>query len=130
MRMNHLDLHVPDVAVTSGFLVQHFDLTLREMRGANGLAILNDEAGLEIVISKPVEQLGGSDQLKLGANTYHIGFMLPEKDAVDRLYDKLRRAGAELWSEPGAMRGGWLFYCLAPGRILIEVGWRPQHKEG
>jgi catechol 2,3-dioxygenase-like lactoylglutathione lyase family enzyme len=126
MRMNHLDLHVPDVAATSDFLVQQFGLILHEMRGVNGLAILNDKAGLEIVISKPIEKFGGSDQLKLGANTYHIGFMLPEKDAVNRLYDTLKQSGAELWSEPQAIRGDWLFYCLAPGRILIEVGWRPE----
>lgn len=129
MRMNHLDLHVPDVAATSDFLVQHFGLTMREMRGVNGLAILDDEAGLEIVISKPIEKFGGADQMKFGVSTYHIGFMLSEKDAVNRLYDTLKQAGAELWSEPQAMRGGWLFYCFAPGRILIEVGWRPEPKE-
>lgn len=130
MRMNHLDIHVPDVAATSAFLVQHFGLKLREMRGANGLAILGDEHGLEIIISKPIEKFGGADQQTLGVNTFHIGFILPEKADVDRVYEGLKKTQARLWNEPQFMRGAWLFYCVAPGEILIEVGWRPAEESG
>ncbi|WP_117193609.1 VOC family protein [Rhizobium terrae] len=125
MRMNHLDLHVPDVAATSAFLVRHFGLALYEMRGANGLAILADDAGLEIVISRPVEKFGGGEQQALGLVTYHIGFIQAERADVDRLYRELQGSEAELVGEPREMRGGYLFYCLAPGRVMIEVGWRP-----
>jgi catechol 2,3-dioxygenase-like lactoylglutathione lyase family enzyme len=124
MRMNHLDLHVPDVAATSDFFVQYFGLKLCEMRGVNGLAILNDDAGLELVISRPVEKLGSADQVKLGARSYHIGFILPARHDVDQLHERLRQSNVEL-GEPQAMRGGWLFYCTAPGGVLVEVGWRP-----
>lgn len=122
--MNHIDIHVPDVAATSAFLVRHFGLTLREMRGANGLAILNDDSGLEIVVSHPVEKFGGAEQQALGVVTYHLGFIQPEKAEVDRLYRELKDGDAELVGEPREMRGGYLFYCLAPGRVMIEVGWR------
>ncbi|WP_105415041.1 VOC family protein [Neorhizobium sp. T25_27] len=125
MRMNHIDIHVPDVAATTAFLVRHFGLTLREMRGANGLAILNDDAGLEIVVSHPVEKFGGAEQRSLGVVTYHLGFIQPERAEVDRLYGELQASDAELVGEPREMRGGYLFYCLAPGRVMIEVGWRP-----
>ncbi len=124
MRMNHIDIHVPDVTVTSAFLVRHFGLTLREMRGANGLAILNDDSGLEIVVSRPVEKFGGAEQQALGVVTYHLGFIQPERAEVDRLYRELKDGDAELVGEPREMRGGYLFYCLAPGRVMIEVGWR------
>ncbi|KAB1087497.1 VOC family protein [Neorhizobium galegae] len=124
MRMNHIDIHVPDVAVTTAFLVQHFSLTLRETRGGNGLAILTDDAGLEIVVSRPVEKFGGAEQQALGVVTYHLGFIQRERAEVDRLYRELKEGDAELVGEPREMRGGYLFYCLAPGRVLVEVGWR------
>lgn len=124
MRMNHIDIHVPDIAATSAFLIRHFGLTLQDMRGVNGLAILNDDAGLEIVISRPIEKFGGVDQQELGRVTYHLGFIQAGRDDVDRLYCDLKESDAELIGEPREMRGGYLFYCLAPGRVLIEVGWR------
>jgi catechol 2,3-dioxygenase-like lactoylglutathione lyase family enzyme len=125
MRLNHLDLHVPDVAATRDFFRDHLGFTEIETRGTNGLAILHDDAGLELVISRPIEKLGGGDTPTAGVNTYHIGFMQPSRAQVDDLFERLRAAGAEIWTEPQAMRGGWLFYCFAPGRILIEIGWRP-----
>lgn len=94
------------------------------MRGANGLAILNDDSGLEIVVSRPVEKFGGAEQQALGVVTYHLGFIQPERAEVDRLYRELKDGDAELVGEPREMRGGYLFYCLAPGRVMIEVGWR------
>lgn len=124
MRLNHLDLHVPDVAATRDVLVSVFGLTEVETRGKNSLAILRDDAGLELVISRPVERFGGADTIAVGRNTYHIGFMLPSREAVDVLYERAKSAGCEIRQPPAAMRGGWSFYCFAPGRILIEVGWR------
>lgn len=126
MRLNHLDLHVPDVAATRDVLVAAFGLTEVETRGANGLAILRDDAGLELVISQPIEKLGGADSVSVGRNTYHIGFMLPSREAVDAQFERARSAGCEIRQPPSAVRGGWLFYCFAPGQILIEVGWRPE----
>jgi catechol 2,3-dioxygenase-like lactoylglutathione lyase family enzyme len=125
MRLNHLDLHVPDVAATRDFFRDHLGFSEIETRGANGLAILQDDASLELVISRPFEKFGGGDNLTAGVNTYHIGFMQPSRAMVDALFERLRAAGAEMGGEPQALRGGWLFYCFAPGRILIEVGWRP-----
>ena len=124
MRLNHIDIHVPDVAATAAFLVRYFGLKLREMRGASGLAILDDDAGLEIAVSHPIEKFGGGDQQALGLVTYHLGFIQSERHNVDRLYSALKESDAELVGEPREMRGGYLFYCMAPGRVLVEVGWR------
>lgn len=125
MRLNHLDLHVPDVTATRDFFVKHFGFEPVETRGAAGLAILRDRGGLELVLSHPIAKFGGADTPSIGANTYHIGFIQETKAQVDELYLALREDGAEIWHEPREMRSGWLFYCFAPGRILIEVGWRP-----
>lgn len=121
MRLDHLDLHVPDVADTRDFFVKYFGLTPVATRGANGLAILQDDAGLELVISKPIEKFGGADTPTAGSNSYHIGFTLGSREAVDRLFAELTSGGFEIWSKPKEMRGMWLFYCFAPGRILVEV---------
>ncbi len=124
MRMNHLDLHVPDVAATRDFFVTYFGLRLMKSIGDGAIAILHDDAGLELVLSRPIAKLGGTDQVALAAVTYHIGFMLPAKDDVDRLYERLRQGNAEELRAPRSLRGAWLFYCFAPGGILVEVGCR------
>ena len=125
MRLNHLDLHVPDIAATADFLIRHFGLTLIDMRGSNGLAILSDGVGLELVLSHPVPKFGGTDQVSRHAVSYHIGFIVDDRDEVDRVHAALRDDGAELLGEPRDMRGGWAFYCIAPGNILVEISARP-----
>ncbi|MHC2457202.1 catechol 2,3-dioxygenase-like lactoylglutathione lyase family enzyme [Rhizobium leguminosarum] len=124
MRLNHLDFHVPDIAATADFLIRHFGLRLKDMRGQNGLAILEDDAGLEIVLSHAIAKFGTADQVEIGRQTYHIGFILPERADVDAVHAGLAAAGAALSGPPVAMRSGWLFYCTAPGNILVEIGWR------
>jgi catechol 2,3-dioxygenase-like lactoylglutathione lyase family enzyme len=126
MYLNHLDLHVPDVAATRDFFVDHLSFLLVETKGANGLAILHDSQGLEVVISRPIAKLGSADTPTVGFNTYHIGFILPTREQVDGLYARLEAAGVCLGHPPSDVRGGWLFYCHAPGRILIEIAWRPK----
>ncbi|MBX4951366.1 catechol 2,3-dioxygenase-like lactoylglutathione lyase family enzyme [Rhizobium binae] len=125
MRLNHLDFHVPDIAETADFFIRHFGLKLKDLRGNNGLAILEDDSGLEIVLSHAIAKFGTADQVEIGRQTYHIGFILPEKADVEAVHAGLIVAGAMLSGPPAVMRGGWLFYCTAPGNILVEVGWRP-----
>jgi catechol 2,3-dioxygenase-like lactoylglutathione lyase family enzyme len=124
MHMNHIDLHVADVIETADFLVRYFGLKLQEIRGNNFLAILHDDNGLEIVVSRPIEKLGGIEQQTLGAVTYHIGFIRKQRSDVDEIFEALSGSNAEIVGQPREMRGGYYFYLLAPGRILIEVGCR------
>ena len=114
MRMNHIDIHVPDVAATTAFLVRHFGLTLREARGGNGLAILNDDAGLEIVVSHPVEKFSGAEQQALGVVTYHLGFIQPERTEVDRLIGNSRRA-----------MPSWLGSHARCAVVISSIAWHP-----
>lgn len=127
MKLNHLDLHVPDIAATADFLIEHFGLRLVEMRGAHGLAILTDDAGLELIISHAIEKFGAADQSVSKTVSYHVGFIVADRAEVDATYLGLKTCGAELWGEPREIRGGWAFYCLIPGHILVEVGARKLH---
>ena len=125
MRLNHLDFYVPDIAATADFFLHYFDLELREMNERIGRAILYDDHGTEIVLSRPLPKFGGADQVGLQWQTYHLGFILAERSDVDRLHGRLAEDGATVSGPPAAIRGGWLFYCTAPGNVLVEVGWRP-----
>jgi catechol 2,3-dioxygenase-like lactoylglutathione lyase family enzyme len=121
MILNHLDLYVPDVTATREFFVQHFGFRHQSTRGAGRLAILYDDAGLELVISEPISKLGGAEQVALDVTTYHIGFRLPSTKDVDDVFLGLRSDQSQLIDPPKKMRGRYLFYCLAPGNILVEV---------
>jgi hypothetical protein len=125
MRLNHFDLHTPDVAATAAAL-GHFGLTVAETRGKDGLIIMTDGHGLELVVSRPVPSLGGCDQVSMGKTSYHIGFIVDDRTAVDRVRMQLVSAGLAP-GEPRLMRGGWQFYCTIPGNILVEVGARALH---
>jgi catechol 2,3-dioxygenase-like lactoylglutathione lyase family enzyme len=119
--LNHLDLYVPDVAATRDFFVRHFGFRHQDTRGADRLAVLHDDAGLELVISKPISQLGGAEQVALGLTTYHIGFRLPSVQKVDEVFGCLQAGSEREMDPPKKIRGRYLFYCLAPGNILVEV---------
>lgn len=122
MRLNHLDVHVPDVVRTAALFVSVFGL--RERFSRPGFVILNDDDGFELVISEPVLGFGTSDQVALGASTYHMGFIVESAKEVDDIFLKLQSADVQLKRPPQAIRGGWLFYCTVPGNIQIEVGCR------
>ena len=107
MRLNHLDFHVPDITATADFFIRHFGLMLKDMRGQNGLAILTDDAGLEIVLSHAIAKFGTSDQVELQRQTYHIGFILADRAHVDAVHAGLVASGADLSGPPATMRGVW-----------------------
>lgn len=121
MILNHLDLHVPDVTATREFFVQHFGFRHHATLGADRLAVLYDDAGLELVISEPISKLGGAEQVALDVMTYHIGFRLPSTKDVDDVFLGLQARNGQQVDPPKKMRGRYLFYCLAPGNILVEV---------
>jgi catechol 2,3-dioxygenase-like lactoylglutathione lyase family enzyme len=123
MRLNHLDLHVTDVAATAEFLTRYLGLTLIDTRANGGLAILSDGHGLELVLSQAIEKFGSTDQSATGLVSYHIGFIVPDRTEVDAIYAAMREGNVPL-HEPREMRGGWLFYCHAPGHVLVEIGAR------
>lgn len=122
MQLNHLDLPVPDVAATAAFFERHCGFRLRESRGNNGMAILVGEGGFVLVLTRLRAE--GADVFP---DTFHIGFLLDSEDAVRKVHAGLAETAAATELSPmNHMRGAFLFFCRAPGDILIEVSHRPK----
>ncbi|WP_112816022.1 VOC family protein [Ensifer sp.] len=124
MRLNHLDLHSPVVAETATFFIDHLGFALVERRGKDAFYRLTDGAGMVLVISPPIARQGGGDQVTLGAQTYHVGFLLPERLQVEEAYRRILPTGMRM-SEPEERHGAYVFYVVIPGNILVEIGHRP-----
>jgi len=124
MRLNHIDLYSADVAATAAFFLDHLDLLLVEKRGNDQFYHLTDGSGMVFVVSPPIEKLGGADQVTLGSQTYHIGFILQSSAEVDGIFGKLAIAGFSA-AAPRSMHGAYAFYVTIPGNILVEFAHRP-----
>ncbi|MDB5458242.1 MAG: hypothetical protein JWP92_3827 [Caulobacter sp.] len=120
MRLNHIDLPVRDITQTRAFFETHLDFVHVQTLGQNGLAILKDETGLVLVLSRWPK---AADAAYPGG--FHIGFLLESEAAVRARYARLLAAGVDLPGSPEHQRGGFQFYFEAPGPVLVEIGWRP-----
>ncbi len=119
MHLNHLDLCVPDVRETSLFFETFFGFRCQAMRGRDALAILRDDAGFTLVLSR----LRPEDPPAYPAQ-FHIGFLLESEAAVHAAYDRMTAASAEIAGPLREIRGGPTFYTRAPGGVLVEVSHR------
>ena len=116
MQLNHLDLSVPDVAATAAFFVAGFGFHVLEERGNHGMAILRGEDGFILVLTRCAEPQYPT--------SFHIGFLLPSEAAVIQAHLRLLAAGVDVPAPPARMRGALLFYCRAPGGVLVEIAHR------
>ena len=120
MRLNHLDLAVPDIAEARRFFETHLGFVHMQTLGQDGLAILKDAGGLVLVLSR---------RRRTGAQTYpdgfHIGFHFDTEAEVRDLHARLAAAGVDVPQAPSVQRGALGFYLHAPGEILVEVAHRP-----
>jgi catechol 2,3-dioxygenase-like lactoylglutathione lyase family enzyme len=51
MKINHLNLSVPDVAQTARFFAEFFGLRITEQKGRHTLAVLYDDDGFSLILS-------------------------------------------------------------------------------
>lgn len=124
MRLNHIDLYSPTPKDTAMFFIDGLGLSLVETRGKETFYRLSDDAGLVLVVSPPARAFGGDDQVSLNAQTYHIGFLLPGRDRVDILQERVKTLGYAI-SEPREQHGAYTSYVTIPGNIMVEIGHRP-----
>ena len=115
MRLNHLDLIVPNVAQSRAFFEAYFGLRCVVSQGSDELAVLTDEAGFALTLSSPdtatpVEYPAG----------FHIGFMQASREQVYEIHERLKSDGFVVES-PREFHGAWTFFFRAPGGFLIEV---------
>jgi catechol-2,3-dioxygenase len=119
MQLNHLDLSVPDVALTAAFFQTALGFTHVETKGNGGMAILEDGRGFVLVLTRAQKSEQSTYQ-----RTFHIGFLLESEQNVTDAYQRVISVGTDPVNPPREVRGALMFYCYAPGGILIEVSHR------
>jgi lactoylglutathione lyase len=119
MQLNHIDLAVPDVALTAAFFKTVFDFVEIETKGNAGMAVLTG-GGFELVLTRM-----NATPLPPYPKTFHIGFLVSSEEHVRDAYRRVIEAVVEPCDPPRSIRGNLMFYCHAPGAILIEVSHRP-----
>jgi lactoylglutathione lyase len=116
MRVNHLNLTVPDVRQTREFFETFFGLKCVADLGRNALAVMIDESGFILTLNNFEK---ASEVEYPGA--FHIGFMQDSRERVDEIYQQLKAGGYEA-EPPKEFHGAWTFYFRAPGNFVVEVG--------
>jgi catechol 2,3-dioxygenase-like lactoylglutathione lyase family enzyme len=115
MQINHLHIHVADVARAAGFYERAFGLKRHVTHG--DVLFLRDEAGMDLALAP-----GTTGELP---DWFHFGFRLEGPQAVRDLYARLAADGvsiaAPLSEEPDFV---W-FRCRDPDGHAIEVYWEP-----
>jgi lactoylglutathione lyase len=122
MRLNHVNLTVPDVGETRKFFETHFGFRCVFAPGKEALAVLVDESGLVLTLNN----FDKAERVEY-PGAFHIGFMQENREAVDEIYKRLTAAGFDA-AAPREFHGAWTFYLRAPGGFLVEVGY--QHRKG
>jgi lactoylglutathione lyase len=120
MRLNHVNLTVPDVQETREFFETYFGLRCVTVKGRDALAVLVDESGFVLTLNN-FENV--AEVAYPGA--FHIGFMQESRERVDEIHEHLKSGGFDV-KPPREFHGAWTFYLRAPGDFLVEVG--HQHK--
>jgi catechol 2,3-dioxygenase-like lactoylglutathione lyase family enzyme len=121
MKLNHVNIAVPDVAATRAFFENFFGLKCTETKGENVLSVLVDGEGFVLILSNFEKQV--TPQYP---RDFHLGFLLRESvDQVNELYQRLRASGIEA-APPKKFHGSWGFYVVAPGGITVEVSSYPE----
>ena len=116
MRLNHLNLTVPDVTKARAFFEGYFGLRCVVERGRGTFAVLVDESGFVLSLSN-FDKVASVEY----PGAFHVGFMQESVERVDEMYARLTAAGFEA-KPPREFHGAWTFYLSGPGGITIEVG--------
>jgi len=120
MKLNHLNLITSEVAALAGFFTSHFGFELVAMRGKDAFAILRGADGFALNVMTP-----GKGGPATYPDNFHVGFFVGSPDLVHAKQAELTEAGFAPGEVEDLTRGGFnstTFYCIAPGRILVEVG--------
>jgi catechol 2,3-dioxygenase-like lactoylglutathione lyase family enzyme len=115
MRLNHVNLAVPDVAKTRAFFEQFFGLRCTETKGQDVLSVLRDESGFILILSNFQK-----DVTPAYPRDFHIGFIQETNAQVTAIHERMKSAGVEA-PAPKHAHGSWGFYVTAPAGISVEV---------
>lgn len=115
MRLNHLNLTVPDVSRTQEFFETYFGFRCVVEKGRDALAVLVDESGFILTLNN-FEKSTAVEYPR----AFHIGFHQENRERVDEIYERFKSDGFDV-QPPRQFHGAWTFYLQAPGGFLVEV---------
>jgi catechol 2,3-dioxygenase-like lactoylglutathione lyase family enzyme len=115
MKLNHINLVVPDVEDATNLFVTYFNFKCIEIKGDNMLAILKGAGGFTLVI------MANKNGKAVYPDAFHVGFMLENTGAVTETYEKLKQGGVNVGEEPRKIRDSFGFYFTF-ANLMIEVG--------
>lgn len=115
MRMNHINLSVPDVQEARCFLEKYFGLRFMDAPTSSKIVVALDEGDCIIALSN----FSNSASYSYPA-AFHVGFNLPTRADVDAMHERLTADGYKVGRRK-EFHGAWTFYFDAPGGFVIEV---------
>ena len=115
MRLNHLNLTVPEGSKTREFFETYFEFRCVAARGRDAIAVLVDESGFILTLNNFEK---ASEVTYPGA--FHVGFNQESRERVDEIHARLMAGGFDP-EPPREFHGAWTFYLRAPGGFLVEV---------
>jgi len=117
MRLNHINLVVTDVAEAIQFFEKYFGFTCIAIKGNNLISVLRGADGFELVL---MSSSMNEKTAPVYPENFHIGFKQNTKEAVDDMYNNLKKDGIAPGREPGKIRGSYGFYFYFD-KIMIEI---------
>jgi len=115
MKLNHVNLAVPNVSETAAFFEKFFQMRCLETKGDNVLTVLTDEAGLALTLSN-----FDAKTVPAYPRDFHLGFIRETREQVTEVFEQMKAESLDV-KPPRSVHGGWGFYVHAPGGILVEV---------
>lgn len=115
MKINHMNLVVPNILETALFFEKYFNFKIQKTMGEI-LSILHGDDDFVLIISN----FPKTATFEYPAD-FHIGFYQDNAGKVTEIFEKLKNDGVELPQQPQQIRDRFGFYFHAPGKILIEI---------
>ncbi|MEK6423972.1 MAG: VOC family protein [Burkholderia gladioli] len=115
MKLNHLSFPSSDTAATARFFERYLGFTIA---GAWDRSFILKRPGFDVVIDD-----AGDETLGWPRN-FHAGFELPDLDAVESLYARLKGEGVTMETAVFNNGRGSRFFCRAPGGLMFELNTR------
>jgi catechol 2,3-dioxygenase-like lactoylglutathione lyase family enzyme len=114
VRLNHLHLHVRDLARARRFYEDHFGFRYHVTHGA--IVFLRDEGDLDLALAP-------ADAVEPLPPWFHFGFRLPSAAAVEALHARMATNGETITAPFSADPDYAWFRCRDPDGYAIEVYW-------
>jgi catechol 2,3-dioxygenase-like lactoylglutathione lyase family enzyme len=117
LKLNHINLSVPDVQQAQQFFETYFDFVPNGTQPNDTLAILSGADDFTLVLmNERMNQKGNHSY----PDAFHIGFVMGSEEEVRTVYDKLKAGGVHLEKEPELIRRNLGFY-FHHQNFMIEV---------